>query len=70
MTVGQHINNARNKRGITIDELAEKANVSRDTICGWIYRDNHPSVVLLMAVADVLEMSLDELVGREKPNEH
>lgn len=64
MTVGQNINNARKKRGITIEELAEKADVSRDTICGWLYQDKRPDTVLLMAVADVLEMSLDELVGR------
>ena len=65
MTVGQHINNARKKRGMSIDELAAKAYVSRNTIVGWIYCDHHPDIELLIAVADVLQMSLDELVGRE-----
>ena len=65
MTIGQHINLARYKRNITLDKLAEKSNVSKNTIVGWIYRGAHPDIELLIAVADALQMSLDELVGRE-----
>jgi transcriptional regulator with XRE-family HTH domain len=69
MTVGEHINRARIYRGLSIDELAKKALVSRDTITGWIYRGHYPTLDLLISVADVLDFGLDELVGRERPNE-
>ena len=48
-----------------IDELARKSNVSKNTISCWIYRGYHPDIELLIRVADVLEMSLDELTGRK-----
>ena len=70
MTIGQHINLARNKRNITIDELVEKSGVSKWTICSWIYQGHEPTITLLICVADVLNISLDELVGRTyKDNE-
>lgn len=66
MTVGQHINQARLQRGLSLDKLAKKAYVSRHTIVSWIYQDTQPTIELLIAVADVLDISLDELVGRER----
>lgn len=69
MTIAQHIDLARSKRGLSIRALAEKSYVSQNTIAGWIYRGTHPDIELLIAVADVLEISLDELVGREFPKE-
>lgn len=66
MTVGQRINFARLDRGMTIDELAEKSLVPKDTINAWIYRGYNPHLVAFIAVADVLDMSLDELAGRKE----
>ena len=65
MTMGQYINLARNKRDITLDRLAEISGVSKNTIVSWIYYGHHPDIVLLIKVADVLNISLDELVGRK-----
>ena len=65
MTIGQRINKARIERGLTIDKLAEIANISRNTIVSWIYRGIHPDIDYLIVVADVFDMSLDELVGRK-----
>lgn len=65
MTIGQRINFARYERNMALDELAKKSHVSKNTIVGWIYRGSHPDIELLIAVADVLDMSLDELVGRQ-----
>ena len=66
MTIGQRINFARYDREMSLDELAEKSNVSKNTIVGWIYRGAHPDIELLIAIADVLDMTLDELVGRNE----
>lgn len=66
LTIGQHINLVRNKRDITLDQLAEISGVSKNTIVSWIYYDHHPDIELLIKVADALDVSLDELVGRRK----
>lgn len=64
MTIGQHINLARNKRDITIKQLAEMSGVNESTLASWIYHGHHPDIGLLICVADALNISLDELVGR------
>lgn len=66
MTIGQRINFARYDREMSLDKLAEKSNVSKNTIVGWIYRGVHPDIELLISVADALDISLDELVGRKR----
>lgn len=66
LTIGQYINIARNKRNMTLNQLAEKSGVPKDTICSWIYHGHYPSIVLLICVADALDMSLDEVVGRKR----
>ena len=65
MTIGQHINNARLKKGITLDELAKRSNVPKDTIGSWIYENRTPRVDRLFDLADALEISIDELVGHD-----
>jgi transcriptional regulator with XRE-family HTH domain len=64
MTVGTRLNIIRQKRGLTLAQLAQKANVSVYTLNSWIYRDIHPDIEVLSTVADILDCSLDELAGR------
>ena len=65
MTIGQHINKVRMDKGYTLDRLADESFVSKFTINSWIYHGHIPTVDLLISVADVLGVSLDELVGRD-----
>lgn len=65
MKTGQHINLIRNKRKMTLDQLAMMSGVSKNTLIGWIYHDNTPNIEPLIKVANTLNVSLDELVGRE-----
>lgn len=64
MTLGQSIKNARNKKGITQAELAAKIGVYQATLSYWETDRNCPSLLFAICIADVLEMTLDELVGR------
>lgn len=66
MTFGQHINKARCDKGLTLQQLAIKAGISVDTLNSWIYHGHHPDIELLIQVADALDISLDELVGRKR----
>lgn len=66
MTIGQAIRKAREHRGLTQQKLAELSGIAVLTLQGWERDKFTPTVILLMGVADILEISLDELVGRNK----
>ena len=64
MTIGQAIKNARQSRNLTQAKLSKLAGISLVTLQMWEQDKNNPTVFLLMSVADVLKISLDDLVGR------
>lgn len=64
MTIGQAIRKARKAKGYTLEKLADKAGITFTTIGHWERGETSPNVVPLMAVADVLNITLDELIGR------
>ena len=53
--------------GITQDELAEKLDVSRQSISKWENGECMPEAEKLIKLADILDISLDELTGRKNP---
>ena len=65
MTIGEAIKKARKSKGITQKDLAKKTGLSQCVISWWETNRVTPTVILLMCVADVLEVTLDELVGRK-----
>ena len=50
------------ERGISINKLEEKANVSTGSICKWGNGIN-PTVKNIKKVADILECTVDELIS-------
>jgi transcriptional regulator with XRE-family HTH domain len=66
MTIGQRINLIRYQKDMTVDELAEKSNISKHTINAWLYAGYNPHIEALIQIADVFDMSLDDLVGRKR----
>ena len=67
MTVGQCINAVRKRKKMTVQQLADESDISINTIVSWMYHDHHPDIVLLCSVADALNVTLDELIGRKFP---
>lgn len=65
MTIGESIRKARKAKGWTLQKLAEKSGVCFATIWYWERDKSTPSIILLICIADALEISLDELVGRK-----
>lgn len=63
--IGKNIRRIRKSKGLKIKDLAEKTGYSY----GHIHRvenDIHiPKITTVIDIADVLDVSLDELVGRE-----
>lgn len=66
MTIGEAIKKARKNRGLSRAQLAKKSGVSLPTLAQWESDKFIPTVLLLSYVADVLEMSIDDLIGRER----
>jgi transcriptional regulator with XRE-family HTH domain len=59
---------ARMGRGLSQEALAEKSGVSQNTIYSYEVGIRLPGAKILIAIADVLEVSLDWLCGREGRN--
>lgn len=64
MKIGESIRKNIQDSGLSIRQVAIKAGISSQTIYQWIWGINEPTLLYLICVADVLGLSLDELVGR------
>ncbi len=59
----------RKQKGLSQEELANRLNVSRQTVSKWEIGDSSPDMEKLIAISDLFEISLDELVmGKEASN--
>ena len=65
MSFGESLSRLRRARGLNQEDLAAQVQVSRQAISKWENDDAMPDLPKLLAVADALEISLDELCGRE-----
>ena len=65
MNIGSKISELRKKNNMTQEELAEKLNVTRQTISKWELNETSPSLEDATHLADILKVSLNELIGKE-----
>ena len=52
----------RKQKGLSQEELANRLNVSRQTVSKWEVGDSTPDMEKLIAISDLFGISLDELV--------
>ena len=64
LDVGGRIREFRKRRGLNQDELAELASLNRVTIAKYESGKVEPGAKALGRIADALEISTDELLGR------
>ena len=57
----------RKQKGFSQEELANRLNVSRQTISKWEVGESTPDMEKLVAISDLFEVSLDELEKGEEP---
>jgi len=57
----------RKQKGFSQEELANRLNVSRQTISKWEVGESTPDMEKLAAISDLFEVSLDELVLDKAP---
>ncbi|WP_274421272.1 helix-turn-helix domain-containing protein [Blautia sp. XA-2221] len=71
MEIGKKLKNARVQSGMTQENVAEKINVSRQTISNWENEKSYPDIISVIALSDLYSISLDVLLkGDEKMIEH
>ena len=62
MTVGERIRNARLSKGYTQEELAEKLNVSRQSVSKWELGDTYPDMSKIIQMCKILNCTLPDLM--------
>ena len=65
----ENIKNFRKERGLTQEELAIRVNVVRQTVSKWEQGLSVPDADLLQRIAEVLEVSVSQLLGEDKEME-
>ena len=62
----ERLKELRLKKGLTQTELGEKVGVKQNTFTNWEKGKREPSFENLIKLADLLEVTLDWLFGREQ----
>ena len=66
MTLEEQIKHYRKQAGLSQEKMAEKIGVSRQAITKWENGTGTPDIANLMAIADLFQISVDELLSSEK----
>lgn len=65
MKFSENLVRYRKLKGFTQEEMAEKMEVSRQSVSKWENSEAVPEIAKIMKLADILDVSLDVLCGRE-----
>lgn len=62
MILGQRIKEEREKKDWTQSELADKLNVSRQSVSKWELDSAYPDIERLIQISDLFDVTLDSLI--------
>ena len=63
--VGKNIKKAREGKGLSQEQLAERLNVTRQAVSNWERGKSEPDIETLQRLSEVLEVSVEELIYGE-----
>ena len=66
MLLGKRIKEFRIQKNLTQEELGRLINITKVSICCYENGTRIPSLETIVALANAFEVSLDDLLGREK----
>ena len=69
MTMAENIKTYRNKRGLNQYEFAEKLGISPQAVSKWECGLSCPSVENLCVISEILDVSIDTLIGENSDSE-
>lgn len=67
MELGNRLYELRKQKGFSQEELANRLDVTRQTVSKWELGDSTPDMDKLIALGELFEISLDELVLGKTP---
>ena len=67
--LNENIQALRKSKGLSQEELALKLNVVRQTVSKWESGRSVPDADILLKIADVLDVSISDLLGAALPND-
>ena len=65
MEIGAQIKTRRQELNMTQEILARELHVGRTTVSNWEIGRNYPDLQLIVSISNVLNLSLDTLLGKE-----
>lgn len=65
-TFGQRFQRLRKNAGLTQEEVATKLNITAQAVSKWENDVSAPDISVLVELSDILNVSLDELLGKER----
>ena len=65
MNLGKNIYNLRKNKGFSQEQLADKINVTRQTISNWELGETYPNPEQLKLLSKLLDISIDDLIENE-----
>lgn len=68
-TFGKRFARLRKEKNYTQEDIAFKVNISPQAVSKWENDISSPDITVLPILADILEVSIDELLGRKNPNQ-
>ncbi|WP_317766681.1 helix-turn-helix domain-containing protein [Pediococcus ethanolidurans] len=69
MTFADQLIKQRKRAGYTRSALAKELNVSLDQVTQWEHGDSEPNLAVLRHLHKLYEISMDELILNEAPNQ-
>jgi len=66
MKIGKKLKDARIKSKLTQEVIAEKLNVSRQTISNWENEKSYPDIISVIELSNLYSISLDDLLKRDE----
>ncbi len=71
MEIGKQLKDARIRSGFTQEQVAEKINMSRQTISNWENERFYPDIISVIELSNLYSISLDDLLkGDENMIKH
>ncbi len=64
-TFGQRLSRIRKEKGMTQEDIAKRIVISPQAVSKWENDLSSPDILVLSSLADILGVSVDELLGRE-----
>ena len=65
-TFGERLTKLRKEKGLTQNDIADKVGVSAQAVSKWEKDLASPDIDILLKLSEIFEISMDELLGKEK----